>query len=388
MKHKNILIICNSFPDKEDKYTGSIFVKEQVKFLTNFFDNVYVISPVAYGVELIRKTRHEDYSINKMHVYFPKYFNFPFFFDYFRDAWLHLELVAISNFIRKAGLKFDLIHAHFTWPSGAVAAYLKREFRVPLVITEHASNTFREAIEKKDPFFIRAWEESDIIIRVNSDDITLFSNVGISLDKIYYLPNGYDSSSFSAHDLVQSRKKLGLPLDKKLLLNVGNLYHEVKGHRYLIEAIGEVVKKRTDVLCVIIGSGQLRDKLKEQIKEAGLEAYVKLIGGKPHTEIPLWMNACDLFVLPSLNEANPTVLFECLGSGKPFIGTCVGNIPDIIVSDDYGLLAEPGNSKELAEVILYALVREWDCKKIIDYSISFSWEKITSKIVSIYNTVL
>ncbi|MDD4250385.1 MAG: glycosyltransferase family 4 protein [Methanosarcina sp.] len=387
MKYRNLLIISNNFPDKKDEYVGAIFVKEQVKFLTNFFDNVYVISPVAYGVELLRKTQHEDYSINKMHVYFPKYFNFPLFFFYFRDVWLRLEFFAISNFIRKTDLKFDLIHAHFTWPSGAVAAYLKKEFKVPLVITEHTSNTFRRAIEKKDPLFIRAWAESDIIIRVRRDDIPLFSDVGISLDKICYLPNGYDSSSFSTLDLEQSRKKLGLPLDKKILLNVGNLYSEVKGHRYLIEAIGKVVKKRTDVLCVIVGSGKLRNKLEAQIKEAGLEDYVQLVGGKPHTEIPLWINSCDLFVLPSLNEGNPTVLFECLGSGKPFVGTSVGGIPEIIVSDDYGLLVEPKNSNKLAKVILFALDRKWNRDKIIDYSIQFSWEKIATKIVSIYNTV-
>ena len=62
--------------------------------------------------------------------------------------------------------------------------------------------------------------------------------------------------------------------------------------------------------------------------------HVEFVGGKPHAEIPIWMNACDVFVLSSLSEGNPTVMFECVGCGKPFIGTKVGGIPEIIISDD------------------------------------------------------
>ena len=77
------------------------------------------------------------------------------------------------------------------------------------------------------------------------------------------------------------------------------------------------------------------------------------------------MNACDLFVLPSLNEGNPTVMFEALGCGKPFVGTKVGGVPEVIASDDYGLLVEPADPEDLAEKILVALDREWDREAIL-----------------------
>lgn len=388
MKSKNLLIICNSFPDKKDKYVGGIFVKEQVKFLKNSFDNVYIISPVAYGVESVRKTRHEDYSYDNVQVYFPKYFNFPPFFFLFKDAWVRLEAAAVSRLIREKGLKFDLIHAHFTWPSGAVGAYLKKEFGVPLVITEHSSGTFRKAIQDKAPLFIKAWKESDIIFRVRRDDIPLFGEVGIPLEKVYHAPNGYDNLSFSDLNQEESRKKLELPLDKKIILNVGNLYSEVKGHRYLIEAMSEVVKHRKDVLCIIVGYGKLKDKLEAQVKEAGLEAYVKLVGGKVHTEIPLWMNACDIFVLPSLSEGNPTVLFECLGSGKPFVGTKVGGVPEVVTSEEYGLLVEPKDPNSLSKVILRALEINWDSAKIRKYAESFTWSSLAEEIYKTYLKII
>lgn len=55
-----------------------------------------------------------------------------------------------------------------------------------------------------------------------------------------------------------------------------------------------------------------------------------------------------------------TVMFECLGCGKPIVGTKVGGVPEIITSEDYGFLVEPANSEDLAEKILIALDKEWD----------------------------
>jgi len=100
------------------------------------------------------------------------------------------------------------------------------------------------------------------------------------------------------------------------------------------------------------------------------------------------MNACDLFVLPSLNEGNPTVLPEALGCGKPFVGTRVGGVPEVISSDDYGLLVEPADAEDLAEKILAALNREWDREAILRYAQQFTWENIAKEIMGVYEQVL
>lgn len=115
--------------------------------------------------------------------------------------------------------------------------------------------------------------------------------------------------------------------------------------------------------------------------------HVKFVGRKPHNKIPIWMNACDVFVLPSLRESFGVVQIEVMACGKPVVATYNGGSEEIITSEDYGLLCEPANPKELAEKILIALDKEWDDEKILRYAERFRWENIVKDVLEIYNDV-
>jgi len=388
MNDNNLLVITNSYPNHENSFVGGIFVKDQVNELKKYFNNIYVISPLAYGIQALRKTKFQDYSYDNVSVFFPRYLNIPLFWFVGRSFWLIIEERAIIALIKKQRIDFSIIHSHFTWPSGSVAVRIKKKYSVPLIITEHSSETFNQAIYKKDRFFINAWVEADRIIRVRKNDIIKFIQVGISADKVIAIPNGFNTRIFRSIDPMECRKKLNLPFDKKIILNVGNLYSEVKGHKYLIDAISIISKENKKFICIIVGSGSLRKKLEKDSTSRGLNDFIKFVGSVKHDEIPLWINACDVFVLPSLNEGNPTVMFEALGCGKPFIGTRVGGVPEVITSEDYGLLVEPANSEDLAEKILISLNREWDQKKILDHAGQFTWDSIAKQIIDVYKQVL
>ncbi|NJE05720.1 glycosyltransferase family 4 protein [Thermococcus sp. M36] len=296
----------------------------------------------------------------------------------------------LEKFIQENKIEFDLIHAHFTWPSGYAAARLSKEFNVPLVITAHGYDVYDL------PFRSREWfrkvkfalDSADHVITVSkSNFVILVEKLGIAENKISIIPNGFDSNLFRPMDKALARKQLNLPQDKKVVLNVANLV-PIKGHKYLIEAIKNVVKGREDIMLIIVGDGPLRKDLEKQINKLNLESYVKLVGAKPHHEIPLWINAADLFVLPSLSEGNPTVMFEALGVGLPFVGATVGGIPEIITSEDYGLLCPPKDPHCLAEKILIALDKEWDRDKIRKYAEQFTWENIARQTFKVYKQIL
>jgi len=364
-----------------------IFVKEQIKYLRHYFDHVYVVSPVAYGMEHLRKTEHFDYQFDNVRVFFPKYANNPLFWYYGRSIWVNLEARAIMSLIEKEDLHFDLIHAHFTWPSGAVAVRLKKSLGVPVVITEHTHQTLYKALQEGNPYYINTWRECDAIIRVNKKDVPLICDRGVDPSKVYSIANGYDPRKYYPVDKDKARTSLGLPRDLKIVLNISRLYEE-KGQKYLISAINEIVKGRDDIVCYIGGTGSLKNDLEQQIDSLNLQQYVKLAGFIPDEQMNLWMNAADIFVLPSLGEGNPTIMFECLGCGKPFVGTTVGGIPEVITSDEYGLMVEPADPDDLTEKILVALDREWDRDKILAYAEQFTWENITKEIMGVYEQVL
>ena len=130
---RNLLVITNSFPDKDDKHVGGIFVKDQLRELSSHFDNVYVVFPSTLGMGHEPKEDFRDYSFGNVKVFFLGYFNVPLFLKVFRGGFTYLMARAVDGLIRRRGLKFDLIHAHFTWPSGAAAARLKEKVKAGLI---------------------------------------------------------------------------------------------------------------------------------------------------------------------------------------------------------------------------------------------------------------
>lgn len=294
---------------------------------------------------------------------------------------------AIYDLIYEKKLKFDLIHAHFSWPSGVVATELKKEFKVPVVITHHARPlTLEKEVTSKDKLFLKMWNSCDAIIRIKKGNLKLFSEIGIDLNKIYYIPDGYDDEKLPIMNKEYCRNKLKLPVGKKILLSVSTLT-EIKGHKYAIEAIKHVITVRKDILYIIGGSGPLESKLKKQIEELRLDDYVKMIGFISNDNLAYWLNACDLFLFPSLGEGFGIAQLEALACGKPVVTTYNGGSEEIIISKDYGLLCEPANSQNLANNIIIALNKDWDEVKIMKYAQNFSWSAIACKIIEVYNNV-
>jgi glycosyltransferase involved in cell wall biosynthesis len=295
-----------------------------------------------------------------------------------------------EDYIRKERIEFNLIHAHFTYPQGYVAVKLGQKFDVPVIISAHGHDVYEMPFRdnKWKNIIKKTLEQSNYIITTShKNKYIIAKKLGIN-KKISVIPNGFNPQIFRSMPRNIVRGKLGLSEDKKVILNVGNLY-PIKGHKYLIIAIREIVKTgRDDILCVIIGDGPLKKDLEKRVEKEKLKKYIKIIGAKPHNEIPLWMNAADLFVLPSLNEGNPTVMFEALGIGLPFIGTKVGGIPEVLISEDYGFLVEPANPKDLVEKILSSLEKDWDREKIQKYARQFTSENVVKHILEIYEHVL
>jgi len=386
---KRLLVITPNFPNEDGSYFGSVFVKNQVDALKKKFQEVVVIAPVLFSAGRFPDDKLcRNYTYDNVRVFYPRSLYIPW------PAYRKLNISriyfdsrasAVEAIIKKEKIEFDLVHAHFVWPSAQIAQELKKKYGVPCVVTAHGYDVyelpFRDLIWQKR--VESALNSMDQIITVSKKNQACLEKLSIKTP-VTVIPNGFSEDLFYPRDRDECRKKLGLRLNKKIILTVGNLV-EVKGHKYLIEAMEHLSTQRTDILCFIIGSGFLKSVLEDQIKVARLEESVFLAGGRPHEEIPVWMSACDVFVLPSLNESFGIVQVEAMACGIPVVGTYNGGSEEIILPDKNGLLCPPRDPEHLAEAIIDALDREWDISEITGILNRYSWEKISKEILQIYS---
>ena len=387
---KTLLIITPDYPDKNNNYLGSIFVKNQLDSLKGYFKKIIVIAPVLYSGGMNPNDRYcENYTYDNITVHYPRCLFIPrcisiplltnsdkLFFD--------TRLSAVLNLINHEHLEFDLIHAHFTWPSTYIAVNLKEKYHVPVVATIHEdSGWLQEEIAMNNARLMSAWQNADALIRVNQKEIPLLKQFNVN---VFFVPNGFPQQ-FKPLDKEECRSRLKIPPGKKVIFSLGDLIDR-KGFAFLIDAIGVIHDKQDDVICFIGGKGPEEKKLIRQIHEKKMDDHVILLGFIPDSMVPLWMNSADLFVLPSLQESFGIVQIEALACGTPVIATDNVGSREIIASDDIGLLCESADAEFLADTIVNGLNKPWDTKKIIDYSKQFSWEMVVKPIIPIYTQIL
>lgn len=282
---------------------------------------------------------------------------------------------------------FDLIHAHFTHPSGSAAARLSAETGVPYVLTSHENEDWLAQLHTDGaPDVERAWREAEAIVRVNEKDAPLLRQYN---DDVRSIPNGFSRDELPVLDRNQARRNVGIGADQDLVFGLGAMQKR-KRWGDLLEAMALVAEERggDSVTCAIAGRGPEKSTMKRRVSELGLEEVVSVLGYIPQSELASWMNAADIFALASESEGNPTVLFEALGCGTPYVGTNVGGVPEIITSEEYGLLCPPGDPETLAERLLEGFEREWDRDRIREYGEQFTWDRVVDRLFEVYMDVL
>jgi glycosyltransferase involved in cell wall biosynthesis len=134
------------------------------------------------------------------------------------------------------------------------------------------------------------------------------------------------------------------------VLCVGRLV-AAKGQHVLVDAARRLAAGGRDVRVTIVGTGPDEAGLRAAVDAAGLQASVRLTGALNQDEVRQLYGAADAFVLPSFAEGIPVVLMEAMASGLPCVTTRITGIPELIRSDDEGLLVAPSDAEALAAAI-------------------------------------
>ena len=200
--------------------------------------------------------------------------------------------------------------------------------------------------------------------------------------KITSIPNPIDTRIYKRGNKQEARQRLGLPLDKKLILFASQRVTNVnKGMDYLIEACRQL--QISDAAVVILGG-----HAEEVVSQLSLEAYPLGYVNDEQRIVDVY-HASDVFVLPSLSENLPNTIMEAMACGVPCVGFKVGGIPEEIDHRRNGYVAEYRSAEDLARGIRWILA-EADYEELSKNAVqkvvqNYSQQSVALKYLDVYH---
>lgn len=254
-------------------------------------------------------------------------------------------VLAAFNRQWQAGYRPDVIHAHI-YQAGLPAVLIGQRYGIPVVITEHLSAIPRHQLSRWHVMQMRyAFNHATRVLPVSRALQRAIEGYGVRA-QFEIVPNVVDLATFRPPEGQR-------PPDPYRLLFVGGLV-PVKGLPHLFDALAQLKQRRTDWQMDLVGEGPQRESYERQVRELGLAGQVTFHGFRPKPQVPAFMQAADLFVLPSLWDSLPCVVSEALATGLPVVGSDVGGIPEMVDAES-GRLAPPGDAAALCRALDDAL---------------------------------
>ena len=351
----NVLVLSHLYPNVISKLSGS-FVHNQARFLKEHCQ-LEVVAPVPWfplpGFGLWSTYRHVPRRevVDGIEVRHPRRLAVPRRI-FFTQQW-RFHLKALLNAVEGVP---DIVHAHCAYPDGRAAIEYGSQTGRPVVITVHGSDVkiLPKLKSQWRQQIVEALTQAAAVIVVSQELCREVVQLGVPADKVRYIPNGVDCRLFAAPGSHQPDK------EGWRLLYVGR-FVEAKGLRVLLAALAKVRGQGRDVSLTLIGGHPATgtaDPFLPQVKDLNLSAHVSFEDAVPWEELPSYMAAADLFVLPSFSEGLTTSLVEAMACGLPVVATRCGG-PEEVVNEEVGRLVAVGDAEDLAAGIL-AVLDEYD----------------------------
>ena len=244
------------------------------------------------------------------------------------------------------------------------------------------SGTHLEAVRRSFQFF----RESEHIIAISqSTKGDLIELLDINPEKIKVIYLGVNHKIYRERNKEEARKTLNLPLDKKILLNVG-AENENKNIERLIRVFHRLQKRLKNL--ILIRVGLISNEISDLIAELGLTKKVLRVGfieGYPN----LYYNAADIYVCSDLLGGFGMPNLEAMASGCPVATSQTSAFPEVI--GDAGLFFDPRDEDDIFEKIVTLLenskLREGYAQKGLERAKLFSWKKMADKTMKVYEKV-
>ena len=310
------------------------------------------------------------------------------------------------QFIAEEKIDYQLVHANF-WMSGLVAMQLKERLGLPFVITFHALGHVRKIYQKEQDKFPpeRTAIEEEIVQKADriiaecpQDFEDLVNYYHADPAKLAIIPCGFNPKEFFPMNKAFSKRRLNSHPDEFLLLQLGRMVPR-KGIDNVIKALPLLQTAGKIVRLVIVGgeSGEQAanseiNRLKTLVAELQLEGQVEFAGRKDRDELRYYYDAADVFITTPWYEPFGITPLEAMACGTPVIGADVGGIKHTVIDGQTGFLVPPHAPQLLADKINLllnntVLLERMGRQALEHVHHSFTWKKVTEKMISLYAAV-
>lgn len=391
----NVLIISGMYPTKKYSF-GGVFVGERYKKLStmcnvdlyrvgNKYSKIYKI---IYE-DIFKKGIMEEFNDNSIDDVNWKNINLRLSLTSIILKRINSKLFYEYNidFIgRKLDIKkYDIIHAHWAYPTGYIAMLLSRKYNIPYIVTAHGSDihTIPKSNIKIAKATVEVLENAEKVIFVSAALKEEAKNLGYSGTNSSVIYNGVDVDRFK---MIKDDNYIKLIKENKEIIGYIGRLDEIKGADRIPQIFNFINTAKKNIEFLLIGTGELEDNIINSLNELGINyRHFKDIS---HETLYKYINQCDVIIVPSKNESFCCVALECQACGIKVVASKVGGIPECV--GKFGFLVDEGANFEerFARKVIEALNTSINIEDMIKRTKDFSWGNIVKKEYNLYDEII
>lgn len=374
-----VLFLNSWYPNRTNDTLGN-FVEKHILAVSPHV-NAYAIAVFSdENCSEVSLEIHEKEAYVELVVYYPKVNRLPFLKPY---RFFKACLVA-WKYLKKRKVQPSLIHVNVAFPMALFALWLKRKYRLPVVVTEHSTAYSKK--NAKIPRFQRLlakrlFQQAELILPVSKDLQSGITSLGVN-NQFTVIPNVVDTKLFTLKTNSES--------SNIRFIHISTANDEQKNLTGIIEVFSELIAENPAVALQIVSDGPL-DKFKFLAERLKINPAQLTFTGKSSTEeVAHYLQQSDALVLFSNYENFPCVIPESFSVGIPVISTNVNGIPEY-VNETNGILLHPKAKDELKQAILTFISNkdQFNSQDLRRYAEQeFSFEAVGLKMAAIYQQIV
>tara|TARA_Y100000385_G_scaffold48309_2_gene44829 strand:+ start:122 stop:1255 length:1134 start_codon:yes stop_codon:yes gene_type:complete len=371
----HVLLLPISYKSKFNLLSAPFF-RDQALALKNKGLQLGVLCPLPVSLKSIWRNKlfsfkEESYSDEGISTFISPFLSIPKTPNRARRIRLEKGKELFKKYIESNG-KPDIIHVH-SFLAGELALWIKNEYKIPYVITEHSSAFERKLLTDSDlKLALKVFENSYTNIAVSQSLSNTIKCYFKELD-FQIIPNIVDTDFFN---LIVKKQK-----DDFQFINIAHL-NKNKNQLHLIKSFTKVFKGNQFYKLLIVGQGPEKNNLQNWIDSNTMNSQIRLYGSASREEVRDLLHQSDCFVLSSKIETFGVVLIEAMSCGLPVLSTKCGGPESIVTNDDIGVLC---SQEELSDIMKEISTKTFSGDTIRKYVIDrFSKFSLTQQLKTIY----